>query len=96
MEYARAKMEKILLLALKIVDVTMMAHANHNEEKILYRVQMIVSHPLVMKMVYVNLKMARTRQIAQMIVNHPLVMKMVYVNLKMARTHQIALMTVIL
>jgi translation initiation factor 2 gamma subunit (eIF-2gamma) len=61
MEYAKAKMEKILLLVLKIVDVTMMAHANQNEVKLLYRAQMIVNHRLVMKMAHVREKTVRMK-----------------------------------
>jgi hypothetical protein len=61
MEYAKAKMEKILLLALKIVDVTMMAYANQNEEKIQIPALMIVNHPPVIKTAHASEKTARMK-----------------------------------
>jgi hypothetical protein len=64
----KAKMAKILSLARTIVVVIMMEHVNQKEEKILYRVLMIVNRRLVMKMVYVNPKTVRMKPTALMIV----------------------------
>jgi hypothetical protein len=61
MEYAKAKMEKILQIALMIVAVIMTAPANQSEEKIQIPALMIVNHPPVIKTAHASEKTARMK-----------------------------------